>query len=547
MARYPRAARWSRVPIVASQVVTSNRAPWSSTTAAPLRGSPDPRVDGAGVGVVHGSRGRGVGSGEGRGSGQGHREGDPPGPCPGSGGAIGRAWRGLSYPRAPRSVPRCHPDLVRSVLRSSHRCPAPGLGGHRLGARHLIAAPTGSGKTLAAFLVAIDDLLRRSEEGTLADEVDVLYVSPLKALSADIQRNLDAPLAGIGDVVAEAGARPEIRTALRTGDTPATERQRILRRPPHVLITTPESLYLLLTAAKSREILRTVRTVVVDEIHALIGSKRGSHLALSLARLDHVCDVRPTRIGLSATQRPIELTTRFLVGAPADREPDCEVVDTGHRRDLDLAIEVPPTELEAVCSHEQWSDVYERIVALVREHRTTLIFVNTRRLAERLAHQLGEQLGEEAVAAHHGSLSRRTRLELERRLKEGELSALVATASLELGIDVGSIDLVCQIDSPGRSTPSSSASDGPGTPSGRRPGGACSRPPATAWSSARPWCARSGRGGSTASGPRSAPSTSWPSRWSRRRRPSRGPRTVCSSSCVAPSPTGTWSAGTSTG
>ncbi|MCH8994877.1 MAG: DEAD/DEAH box helicase [Chloroflexi bacterium] len=312
----------------------------------------------------------------------------------------------------------------------------------------LIAAPTGSGKTLAAFLVAIDRLLRRAESasGGLEDGIEVVYISPLKALSSDIRRNLEEPLKEITQIALEMGyASPNIRAMVRTGDTTSKERQEIVRRPPHILITTPESLYLMLTAERSREVLRRTKTVIVDEIHALIRDKRGSHLSLSLARLDHICAERPSRIGLSATIRPIEQAARFLVGSEA---PDCTIVDAGHQRDLDIAIDVPPTDLEAVCSGQQWGDIYDRLATLIKEHRTTLIFVNTRRLAERAAHNLAERLGEEHVASHHGSLSKERRQGLEERLKAGDLKALVATASLELGIDIGVVDLVCQLESP---------------------------------------------------------------------------------------------------
>ncbi len=323
----------------------------------------------------------------------------------------------------------------------------------------LISAPTGSGKTLAAFLVAIDRLLRRGEQAPLEDAVEVVYVSPLKALSNDIRRNLEEPLAEIAAIARELGhAGPDIRAAVRSGDTTAAARQEIVRRPPHILITTPESLYLMVTAERSREILRSVKTVIVDEVHALLRDKRGSHLALTLARLDHLCEARPSRIGLSATVRPIEEAARFLVGSerarPDARLPDgqgsseCAIVDAGHQRDLDLAIEVPPTDLQAVCSGDQWKDIYDRLAELIRAHRTTLVFVNTRRLAERAAHQISERLGKEHVASHHGSLSKERRLLLEQRLKAGEMKALVATASLELGIDIGSVDLVCQLESP---------------------------------------------------------------------------------------------------
>jgi ATP-dependent Lhr-like helicase len=309
----------------------------------------------------------------------------------------------------------------------------------------LIAAPTGSGKTLAAFLAALDSLVHRAAQGTLEDGIDVVYVSPLKALSSDVQKNLEAPLAGIREAAGELGlAPPDIRTALRTGDTTSAARAAIVRSAPHVLITTPESLYLMLTAERSRELLRRVRTIVVDEVHALMRDKRGSHLALSLARLDALAEVRPQRIGLSATVHPIHDAARFLAGA--DRP--CAIVDVGHRRDLDLAIELPATDLQAVATNEQWSEIYDRVAALVGAHRTTLVFVNTRRMAERVAHHLAERLGEDSVGAHHGSLAKDRRLRIEQRLKAGEMRALVATASLELGIDVGAVDLVCQIGSP---------------------------------------------------------------------------------------------------
>ncbi len=310
----------------------------------------------------------------------------------------------------------------------------------------LISAPTGSGKTLAAFLICIDGLVRQALNGELTDRTEVLYVSPLKALSNDIQKNLDIPL---GEILQLAGQRgilmPEIRTAVRTGDTLAHERRAMLARPPHILVTTPESLYILLTAAKSREVLRTVESVIVDEIHAVADDKRGAHLALSLERLDHLTGKRLPRIGLSATQKPIELVAHFLTGA--DR-PDPVIVQIGHRRELDLAIEAPDSELGPVASNEMWDNIYDRIAALATQHRSTLVFVNTRRLAERVAHHLGERLGKDAVAAHHGSLSRKLRLVAEGKLKAGEIPALVATASLELGIDIGSVDLVCQIGSP---------------------------------------------------------------------------------------------------
>jgi ATP-dependent helicase Lhr and Lhr-like helicase len=309
----------------------------------------------------------------------------------------------------------------------------------------LISAPTGSGKTLAAFLACIDSLVRTAVEGKLEDRTQVLYVSPLKALGNDIQKNLDGPLSEIVRLAAELGQPiAEIRTAVRTGDTLMPERRAMLQRPPHILVTTPESLYILLTAERSRAILKTVSTVIVDEIHAVADDKRGAHLAISLERLDALCGRRPTRIGLSATQKPIELVADFLSGAG---QPRPQIVQIHPRRELDLAVEVPPSELGPVASNEMWGEIYDRLTVLAREHRSTLIFVNTRRLAERVTHHLAERLGTDAVAAHHGSLSRKTRLVAEHQLKTGALRALVATASLELGIDIGTVDLVCQIGS----------------------------------------------------------------------------------------------------
>ena len=321
------------------------------------------------------------------------------------------------------------------------------------GENTLIAAPTGSGKTLSAFLIAIDRLVRRAMAGELEDRLEAVYVSPLRALSHDIQRNLEAPLAEIRAEAQALGIElPEIRAMVRTGDTPASERAALLRRPPHILVTTPESLYLLLTAERGRAVLAHARTVIVDEIHALARDKRGSHLALSLERLDALAGQRLVRVGLSATQRPIEGIARFLVGSEVSRpdgSPDCAIVDLGHQRDLDLAIELPAREdLAAVASLDQWGDLFEALAAHIRAHRTTLVFCNTRRLTERVAHALGEKLGPERVAAHHGSLSRERRLRVEQRLRDGELAALVATASLELGIDIGAVELVCQIGSP---------------------------------------------------------------------------------------------------
>jgi ATP-dependent helicase Lhr and Lhr-like helicase len=317
----------------------------------------------------------------------------------------------------------------------------------REGRHTLIAAPTGSGKTLAAFLAGLDDLFQEGLRGPLPDEVRIVYVSPLKALSADIHKNLALPRRGIKEIADALGIdAPRITAAVRTGDTTSSERARMLRTPPHILVTTPESLFLLLTAERSRETLRTVRTVIVDEIHAVIGTRRGAHLALSLERLQQVAESPLVRIGLSATQRPIDAVARFLVGAHGR----CAIVDEGHRRDLDLQIETPSSPLEAVMSHEIWEEYYERLADLVRAHQTTIVFVNTRRLAERVARHLSDRLGEQAVTAHHGSLSKEKRLDAEARLKSGALRALVATASLELGIDIGHVDLVCQIGSPHR-------------------------------------------------------------------------------------------------
>ena len=315
--------------------------------------------------------------------------------------------------------------------------------------RHtLVAAPTGSGKTLAAFLSAIDTLLDESLKGPLPDEVRVVYVSPLKALSADIHKNLAQPRAGIERLAEASGLRPPgITAAVRTGDTSTAERAAMLRTPPHLLVTTPESLYLLLTSDRSRQMLRSVRTVIVDEIHAVIGTRRGAHLALTLERLAAIAERPVQRIGLSATQTPIDEVARFLTAGETEA---CTIVDIGHRRTMDVGVEIPRSELDAVMSHEVWQEYYDRLAALVMAHRTTLIFVNTRRLAERLARHLSDRLGEESVTAHHGSLSKEKRLDAETRLKSGQLRALVATASLELGIDIGHVDLVCQIGSPHR-------------------------------------------------------------------------------------------------
>ncbi|HEY5809796.1 MAG TPA: DEAD/DEAH box helicase, partial [Povalibacter sp.] len=338
----------------------------------------------------------------------------------------------------------------------------------------LIAAPTGSGKTLAAFLAVIDELVREGSQWGLPDETRVVYVSPLKALSNDIHKNLEAPLAGIREHLREHTIRDvEIRSWVRTGDTPQYERTQARKKPPHIVVTTPESLYILLGSQSGREMLGTVTTVIVDEIHAVAGTKRGTHLSVSLERLDALAGRRLRRIGLSATQKPIEEVARFLVGNRRDvwgtvpeqekqtdsasgasptlhaaSPPSCAIVDSGHARQRDLAIELPDAPLEAVMSGEVWAQIYDRLAALIKEHRSTLLFVNTRRLAERLARHLSERLGEENVTAHHGSLAKERRLNAEQRLKRGELKALVATASLELGIDIGDVDLVCQLSSP---------------------------------------------------------------------------------------------------
>lgn len=318
----------------------------------------------------------------------------------------------------------------------------------------LISAPTGSGKTLAAFLVCINQLVSAALAGDLDAKTSILYVSPLKALGNDIQKNLTTPLAEIAALAKQRNlSMSEIRVAVRTGDTPMRDRQAMLKKPPHILVTTPESLYILLTAEKSRLMLMDIQTVIVDEIHAMANDKRGTHLTLSLERLVALMPQPPLRIGLSATQKPMEVVARFLAG---NNRPMPAIVNIGHAKHLDLAIEVPSSELAPIASNEMWEEIYDRLAELTRQHRSTLIFVNTRRLAERVAHHLAERLnsedeeGEEEalVAAHHGSLSRKLRLAAETKLKNGELKALVATASLELGIDIGSIDLVCQIGSP---------------------------------------------------------------------------------------------------
>jgi ATP-dependent helicase Lhr and Lhr-like helicase len=352
-----------------------------------------------------------------------------------------------------------HPAVRAWFARRFPEGPTPsqagGWPGIAAGRHTLIAAPTGSGKTLAAFLVCIDRLYRAGEgDAPAAPGPRVVYVSPLKALAVDVHQNLEAPLREIGQVAAELGlAAPRVRVAVRTGDTAASERAAMLRQPPDILVTTPESLYLWLTSERSRRTLAGVQTVIVDEIHAVAGNKRGSHLALTLERLQHVAGSPPQRIGLSATQRPIEAIARLLVGAGADRSaadgrPRCSIVDAGHRRALDLALELPDDELGAVATTEQIAEILDRVAEHVRNHHTTLVFVNMRSTAERFAHQLGERVGPDQVAAHHGSLSRDRRRRVETRLRAGELRALVATASLELGIDIGPVDLVCQIGSP---------------------------------------------------------------------------------------------------
>ncbi|MGH8042661.1 MAG: DEAD/DEAH box helicase, partial [Rudaea sp.] len=377
----------------------------------------------------------------------------------------------------------CFHPAVAAWFRSAFAAPTPAQArawpAIASGRHVLIAAPTGSGKTLAAFLAAIDALVRDGVDGNLADATRIVYVSPLKALSNDVRINLEAPLAGIRDKLLELGLPDvEIRSSVRTGDTPQAERNAMRRRPPHIVVTTPESLYILLGSESGRAMLASTRTVIVDEIHALAPNKRGAHLALSLERLQSLCTRPLTRIGLSATQNPIDEVARYLIGGACrvdamrsnasraargdvagnrmESDPgtvacpdvDCEIVDVGYTRQRDLAIELPPVPLSAVMSGDVWQLVYARLAQLIQAHRTTLVFVNTRRMAERVARYLSELLGRDAVTSHHGSLAREQRLAAEQRLKRGELRALVATASLELGIDIGDVDLVCQIASP---------------------------------------------------------------------------------------------------
>ncbi len=406
----------------------------------------------------------------------------------------------------------------------------------------LISAPTGSGKTLAAFLICLDRLVRAARCGELANETEVVYVSPLKALSNDIHKNLEVPLAEISELARRRGIPlAPIRTAVRTGDTPASERQQMGKHRPHVLVTTPESLYILLTAEKSRQMLRTTRTVIVDEIHAVADDKRGSHLALSLARLDALTERRkPQRIGLSATVNPIEEVARFL-------SPDAQIVNVGHRREMELAVEVPRDELGPVASNEMWAEIYDRVAELILMHRTTLVFVNTRRLAERVSHALAERLGENMVLPHHGSLSRALRLDAEARLKSGELRAVVATASLELGIDIGTVDLVCQIGSPRSIAVALQRVGRSGHWVGAKPERPLLRHHARRTDRMR-------RAGQQPSGQGelerleipTAPSTSWPSRSSRIAPPAIGRKTICLPSYAALILIAIWSAANST-
>ncbi len=351
---------------------------------------------------------------------------------------------------------RFHPAVARWFEQTFGSPTEPQLRGWptiQSGRHVVISAPTGSGKTLAAFLASLDVLFREGVEADLPDETQVVYVSPLKALSNDIRKNLQEPLAGIRALFGETNGREiDVRAEVRTGDTTAAQRQALIKKPPHILVTTPESLYLLLTSDSGRRMLSTVRTLILDEIHAVVDDRRGAHLALSVERLAALTKSASggplQRIGLSATQKPIEEVARFLVGTRAVDDagnPDCEIIDIGHRRELDLGIELPGSPLEAVMSNEVWEEIYRRLAELIQAHRTALVFVNTRRMAERVTHHLSELLGADSVTSHHGSLSAKLRLDAEDRLKRGDLKALVATASLELGIDIGSVDLVCQL------------------------------------------------------------------------------------------------------
>lgn len=316
----------------------------------------------------------------------------------------------------------------------------------------LIAAPTGSGKTLASFLAIINDMVEMGLKGQLEDKTYVVYVSPLKALSNDIEKNLRQPLQGVREQLSEMGyGDVEITAKVRSGDTTPSERQAMIKKPPHILVTTPESLFLLVTSDKGREMLQSTRVLIMDEIHAVVEDKRGSHLSLTIERLEKLTHHKLTRIGISATQNPITETAKFLVGTSnykEDGSADCVILDNGHKRNLDLAVEIPDTPLSALMSNETWVEVYERLKELIDQHETTIIFVNARRMAERISRDLGELIGEENITSHHGSLSKEQRLLAETKLKNGELKALVATATLELGIDIGHVDLVCQIGSP---------------------------------------------------------------------------------------------------
>ncbi len=321
----------------------------------------------------------------------------------------------------------------------------------------LILAPTGSGKTLTAFLVCIDRLLKKLIQNDPPKGVHTLYISPLKALNYDIERNLEAPLAGIQRKATELNFDlPEIRVAVRTGDTPQKERERTLREPPHIFITTPESLHLLLTSQRAQHILRTVEYVIVDEIHALSENKRGTFLSLLLERLQHIVKQPFVRIGLSATQKPLEEIAKFLGGCDLTQHNGnvifnprpVTVIDAGMRKELDLKIISPVEDFRDLPENTVWPDIYQKLLELIQQHRSTLIFANNRAAAERITAEVNDRAGFELVKAHHGSISKESRREIEDQLKQGKLTALVATATLELGIDMGAIDLVCQVESP---------------------------------------------------------------------------------------------------